>query len=315
MPLLGLGTWKSSPGEVKAAVIAAIEQGYRHIDCAAIYGNEKEIGEALKECFDRGLVKREDLFITSKLWASKSHPELVRSACEKTLADLQLSFMDLYLIHWPFFFSQDTTALPPKPEQALGYDPAQYLAVWREMEKLVDAGLTKHIGTSNASAKKLSELLPQARIQPAANQVESHPYLAQQRLKKFFDENRIVLTAYSPLGSPDRPGVADTDPKPLADPVVKTLAERLGATPAQIVLAFQIKRGAVAIPKSTNPDRIKQNYDSLVVGERLSEADMTALLSLDGKGRLIQGKAFVSSRQPTPQDLWDEDWEKENVSL
>jgi alcohol dehydrogenase (NADP+) len=317
MPLLGLGTWKSSPGEVKAAVVSAIEGGYRHLDCAAVYGNEKEIGAALEECFSRGLVKRKDLFITSKLWASKCQPESVKAACEKTIADLKCGYLDLYLIHWPFFFTPDAS-FPPTKEQNKGYVRENYLAVWKEMEKLVDAGLTKHIGTSNASVKKLSELLPNVRIQPAVNQVESHPYLAQLRLKKYCDEHHIVLTAYSPLGSPDRPGdpaVKDLDPKPLADPVVKAIADAHGCSPAQVLLAFQMKRGVVTIPKSTNPERLRQNLDSCKLIEKLSKDEMKQLTALDGKARLIKGMAFTSTLQPTWEDLWDVKWEEENVAL
>jgi alcohol dehydrogenase (NADP+) len=176
MPALGLGTWKSAPGDVKKAVIEAIKIGYRHIDCAAIYGNEKEIGEAFTECFEIGIVKREELWVTSKLWNDSHKAEDVRPALEKTLSDLGLDYLDLYLMHWPVAFRKGIVF----PENDEGYIPLSEVPIaetWRAMQDVQKIGLTKHIGTSNFSSKKLQHLIDLGGQGPEMNQVELHPYL------------------------------------------------------------------------------------------------------------------------------------------
>ena len=345
MPQIGLGTWKSEPGAVRAAVIAAIEAGYRHIDCAAAYGNEGEVGAGLADVIERGIVRREDLFITSKLWATKSHPDEVAGALAKTLSDLRTPYVDLYLVHWPFFLAKGTT-FPPPDDARLGYSPAAFLAVWRKMEELVDSGLARHIGTSNMSARKLAALLPgegarrpvggvwprpyhmhspaaasssaaaaatDARVPPAVNQVELHPFLPQQRLLDWCTARRIVLTAYSPLGSPDRPArlVSESDPVPLSDPTVARIAAEHGVSPGQVLLRWAVQRGTVAIPKSVTPARIAQNLQGVFSGWALSPGDLAALAELDrggAGGRIVKGAPFARPRQAW-EDLWDEDFD------
>lgn len=300
-PSLGLGTWNSAPGEVRAAVTAALESGYRHIDCAAGYGNENEVGDAIADVISRGVCKREDIFVTSKLWVLSNFPEKVVAACDKTLADLKLSYVDLYLVHW--HAAVKGTAFPPAQEDLVAYTPERYLAVWREMEKLVDAGKVKSIGCSNHSVRKLTELLPACRIRPAANQVESHPYLAQPELKAFCEANNIVLIAYSPLGSPARPArLNDGEPAPLHDAVVAEIAGRLGVTASQVLLRWSLQRGVAVIPKSVTPSRIVENFN--VWGFVLGAEDMAALNALDKNMRLLKGKAFWTAGE-TYESFWD----------
>jgi alcohol dehydrogenase (NADP+) len=205
MPAIGLGTWKAAPGEVGAAVRSALQLGYRHIDCAAIYGNEAEIGAALHAALQQGGLAREQLWITSKLWNDCHEPGQVRPALERTLADLQLSWLDLYLIHWPVAHRPGVLM----PSAAADQIPLERLPLhhtWAAMEELVDAGLVRRIGVSNWSAAKLAALLPHCRIRPAVNQVERHPWLQQGELLSFCRGQGITLTAYSPLGSPERAG-------------------------------------------------------------------------------------------------------------
>lgn len=308
MPTVGLGTWQSPPGAVKAAVINAIEAGYRHIDCARFYGNESEIGEGLADVISRGVVKREDVFVTSKLWAMDSHPDEVQGALSKTLSDLQTPYLDLYLIHWPFFIAKGAPTFPPPEEWRLGYTPEQYLAVWRELEGAVDRGLVKHIGTSNMTARKLEALLAQARIRPAVNQIELHPALAQQRLVDWCLRRGIAVTAYMPLGSPDRPPrmIAEGDPSLLTDPVVIGIAEAHGVTPGQVLIRWAVQRGTIPIPKSVTPARIAQNLD--VFRWTLTPEDMAALGRLDVHHRYVKGHPSMRGTQ-TWQDLWDEDYD------
>jgi alcohol dehydrogenase (NADP+) len=306
MPLVGLGTWQSPAGAVKLAVIAAIEAGVRHIDCAAAYGNEKEVGEGIADVVARGLVKREDLFVTSKLWPTRCHPDEVASALEQTLSDLKLDWLDLYLIHWPFFLTKGSV-FPAPVENRLGYDAARYAAVWREMEAAVNAGKTRSIGTSNASAKKLAELLKTCTIRPAVNQVESHPFLSQRKELAWAQAHGIVVTAYSPLGSPDRPArlVAEGDPAPLFDETVLAIAAKHGRGAAQVLIRWQVQRGVVAIPKSVTPARIRSNFD--VFSFALDADDLARLAALDRGHRLVKGLQWLREGE-TWESLWDTDF-------
>ncbi|KAL6616375.1 hypothetical protein ACP70R_038645 [Stipagrostis hirtigluma subsp. patula] len=232
MPSVGLGTWQSAPGAVGDAVYAAVKAGYRHVDCARDYGNEKEVGLALKKLFEEGVVKRQDLFITSKLWCDHHAAEDVPEALNQSLDDLQLDYLDLYLIHWPFGLKKGTSLFNPE-----NYVLPDIPSTWGAMEKLYDAGKARAIGVSNFSSKKLSDLLAVARVPPVVNQVECHPGWQQTKLHSFCQSSGVHLTAYSPLGSS---GTAWVNSNVLEEPVIVSVAETLGKTPAQVALRWNI---------------------------------------------------------------------------
>ncbi len=307
MPILGLGTWKSDPGQVYDAVRVALKAGYRHIDCAPIYGNEAEVGEALSDAFDDGIVSRDELWITSKLWNDAHAPEDVRPALQATLDDLQIDSLDLYLMHWPVALTPGCT-MPDTPDDILAPEELPLSTTWAAMEKLVDDGLTHHIGVSNFSVPKLKRLLDAADRSPEMNQVELHPYLPQPELLAFADEHDIHLTAYSPLGSKDRPeGMkAEDEPLLLEDPTIAEVAERHDASPAQVLLSWALHRGTATIPKSTTPAHIRENLAAAELS--LTQEDMNAIAELDRNRRYVPGRAWTVSGSPyTQASLWDED--------
>ncbi|MFA5954495.1 MAG: aldo/keto reductase [Patescibacteria group bacterium] len=283
LPRLGLGTWKSEPGKVGAAVTHAITNcGYRHIDSAAIYGNEKEIGEALSKLFTTKTITREELFVTSKLWNNMHKKERVRMACEKTLKDLQLDYLDLYLMHWGVAMPESGQSFDE--EGLLVTEKTSIRETWEAMEELVDAGLVRSIGVANFTAPMLLDLLSYARVLPAMNQIELHPYIQQPELVQFCTERGIQVTAYSPLGSrgnTEKRGL----PSPLDDATIISLAKQHNKTPAQIALRWAIQRKTIPIPKSVTPKRIKENYD--VYDFELSESDMQAIRQIDKNMRFI----------------------------
>lgn len=305
MPQLGLGTWKSEPGEVYTAVKIAIKEGYRHIDCAFIYGNEKEIGDAIAECISKGLVKREDLWITSKLWNDSHAKKDVLPALQRTLADLQLDYLDLYLIHWPVAIKKGLT-YPRSGADMVALDKLPISETWKGMEDLVDKGLTRHIGVSNFSIKKLEKLLDGARIKPEMNQVECHPYFQQRDLLAFCMANGVHFTAYAPLGSGDRPEEikAEDEPKLLEDPVIRKIANAHKVSTAQVLISRALHRGISVIPKSVNPSRISQNFQAREL--ELSDSDMKAIDKLDRNYRFLDGKLWTQKGSPyTQESLWD----------
>lgn len=286
MPLVGLGTWKSSPGQVKTAVSYALEIGYRHIDCASGYSNEHEIGEALHEKIQTNkCIKREDIFITSKLWNTKHHPDDVEPACRKTLADLQVDYLDLYLMHWPMAFERGSIMMPINEDGTVRYADTDYKDTWKAMEKLVEKGWVKALGLSNFNARQIDDLLSTVTHRPVVNQIECHPYLNQSKLVDHCTKRRIVVTAYSPLGSSDRPWARPDDPKLLEDPRILEIAKKYGKSPAQVIIRWQLQREVVCIPKSTTPSRIKENIE--VFDFILAEEDMQQIDSFDCNGRLI----------------------------
>ncbi|XP_017764961.1 PREDICTED: aldose reductase-like [Eufriesea mexicana] len=284
VPAFGLGTWKSKPGEVTEAVKFAIDAGYRHIDGAYVYGNEKEVGAAIKAKINEGIVKREDLFITSKLWNTYHKPELVEPAIKRTLADLGLEYLDLYLIHWPVAFKEGDALMPKNADDTVALSDVDYVDTWKAMETLVSKGLTKNIGVSNFNSQQLDRLLKNCTIKPVTNQIECHPYLNQRKLSEFCKRNNILITAYSPLGSPDRPWAKPDDPKLLDDKKLGELAKKYKKTPAQVLIRYQLDRGHIVIPKSVTKSRIDQNID--VFDFKLSPEDIEYIDTFDCNGRI-----------------------------
>ena len=277
VPSFGLGTWKSEPGKVYEAVLEAIKVGYRHIDCAPIYENEKEVGAAIRKAIERGLVKREELWVTSKLWNSYHARHDVSKGLEKSLIDLKLDYLDLYLMHWPVAQRAGST-FPESVDDLLSLEDVPLAETWQGMEALAKKGLVRHIGVSNFGIRNLSSLLDDAAILPAVNQVETHPYLQQNDLQAFCKENGISITAYSPLGSSDRPDFIRRQDEPvlLKDQVIGNLAQANDCTPAQILIAYALERGNIVIPKSTHAGRILENYRAQNVAldrEAISQID------------------------------------------
>ena len=305
MPLFGLGTWKSEKGQVFNAVLEALRLGYRHIDCAAIYMNENEIGEALSKAFSDGLVKREDLWITSKLWNTEHQSEYVAAALNRTLSDLKLDYLDLYLIHWPVVIRPGVLS-PKAPEDFLGLEEVPIKETWGALTDSLKKGLTKHIGVSNFSVKELKGMLD-FEILPEMNQIELHPLLQQKEMLGFCSEHGIGLTAYSPLGSKDRPTglVKKDEPSLLENAVIGKIAKAYSCSPAQILISWAISRGTGVIPKSVNPERLRQNFEAASI--ELSENNMNEIAQLDKHYRYIDGSFWVmEGNSYTLKNLWDE---------
>lgn len=306
MPALGLGTWKSKPGEVGAAVREALRIGYRHLDCAAIYGNEAEVGAALAASFDEGEVSRDELWVTSKLWNNRHAAADVQPALEQTLADLRLDHLDLYLIHWPVALRRDVVS-PSGPADFLPLAELPLSETWRAMEDLREAGLARHVGVSNFSVAKLAALHETARTPPEMNQVELHPYLQQTELVEWCQAHGTGVTAYSPLGSRDRPASlkAANEPDLLVDATIASIAGQYGATPAQVLLAWALARGTAVIPKSVDPGRLAQNLAAAQL--ELSDEDLERIAELDRARRYVTGAFWAVEGGPyTLANLWDE---------
>ncbi|KAK9522691.1 hypothetical protein VZT92_019139 [Zoarces viviparus] len=286
MPMVGLGTWKSAPGQVKQAVLEALDCGYKHIDCAAAYSNEQEVGEALAIRVGPGkTLRREEVFITSKLWNTKHDPEDVEEACRTTLAHLGLSYLDLYLMHWPMAFQRGKELMPRREDGSICYSDTHYRDTWAALESLVDKGLVKAIGLSNFNARQTDDIINMARHKPVVNQVECHPYLSQADLLSHCRSVAVCVTAYSPLGSGDRPWASPDEPSVLQDPGLAAIAKRYQKTPAQLILRWNVQRGVVCIPKSVTPSRIQQNLQ--VFDFSLSEDDMKLIETFNRNERFI----------------------------
>jgi diketogulonate reductase-like aldo/keto reductase len=255
MPALGFGSLIPDALATKKAIKTALEVGFRHLDCAERYRNEDAVGEAMQEAFKAGAVRREDIFVTTKLWNNNHRPERVKPAFEASRRRLQLDYVDCYLIHTPFAF-QPGDEQDPKDERGRAiYDSGVTLVeTWRALERLVDDGQCKSIGLSDITLEKLQEIVAAARIKPAVVEVESHPYHPQWELLDFCRQHGIVLLAFAALGH-------GMEPKLLENPVITTIAQRVGKTPAQVVLAWAIQRGTALLTTSTKPSQIQENFE------------------------------------------------------
>jgi diketogulonate reductase-like aldo/keto reductase len=316
MPAIGLGTFGSdhiSGEEMAAAVKGAIQVGYRHLDCASVYGNEDRIGAALQEVFGQGL-RREELWVASKLWNDKHAEDDVIASCRKSLADLRLDHLDMYLVHWPFpNFHPPGCSVESRSPGARPYIHESFLKTWRQMERLVGMGLVRHIGTSNMTIPKLKLLLRDASIKPAVNEMELHPHFQQPELFDFVRANGMEPIGYCPIGSPNRPPRDRTpdDTVDIEDPVIGAIAERLGVHPAVVCVKWAIERGQTPIPLSIKRRNYLANLQAAVT-EPLTGAEMRAIAGIDRNCRLIKGQVFLWKENQSWEDLWDPDGEIES---
>ncbi|XP_022776536.1 non-functional NADPH-dependent codeinone reductase 2-like [Durio zibethinus] len=299
IPRLGLGTASEGPlgasvEIVKEAILQAIKHGYRHFDTAPIYQTEKLLGEAISDALRLGLIKsRDELFITSKLWCSDAHHDRVLPALQKTLNNLKLEYLDLYLIHWPVSVrSGDQYELPIKKEDIVPIDPK---SVWEAMEQCEELGLTKSIGVSNFSCKKLQTILSTAKIPPVVNQVEMNPMWQQKKLRKFCEEKGIRIMAYSPLGAANR--VMECE-------LLKEIAQAKGKSIAQVCLRWAYEEGVCVLVKSFNKERMKENLD--IFNWKLSREE-SHKISLLPQRKGFTGEGFISDDGPykSLEQLWD----------
>ena len=313
IPAVGLGTYGSdrfSAEQIAEAVKGAIAVGYRHIDCAAVYGNEHLIGESLQAAIHAG-VKREELWVTSKVWNDMHGDGDVLISCAKSLKDLKLDYLDLFLVHWPFpNYHAPGVSVDSRDPNARPYIHEEYMKVWRQMERLVELGLVKHIGTSNMSIPKLKLLLRDAKIKPACNEMELHPHFQQPELFKFVVDNGIVPIGFCPIGSPTRPDrdKTEADTVDIEDPVIVKIAQRHKVHPAVICVKWAVQRGQIPIPFSIHRHEYLSNLMSAVT-DPLTDEEMAEIATIDRNCRLIKGQVFLWESAKGWEDLWDLDGE------
>lgn len=306
MPAIGLGTFGSDhvpAGEVAEAVAGALEVGYRHFDCASVYGNEAEIGRVLKG-FPRG-----QLWVTSKLWNDKHAPEDVLASCQRSIEDLQVEHLDMYLVHWPFPNHHDPGVdVTSRSAHARPYVHEEFMATWRAMEALVDKGLVRHIGTSNMTIPKMELVLRDARIPPAVNEMELHPHFQQPEFFSYLVGKGVQPVGFCPIGSPERPERDKTpdDSVDIEDPLLVRIANAHGVHPAVVCVKWAVQRGQVPIPFSTKRDHYEANLDA-VASDPLTQEEMRAIANIDRGNRLIKGHVFLWRDGQAWEDLWDLD--------
>lgn len=310
MPIVGLGTFGSdryTNQEIADAVKAAIRMGYRHIDCAEVYQNEKEIGAAIAEVIAEGVVSRDELWITGKVWNNR-HRE-VEQSCRESLDDLGIDYFNLYLVHWPFpnyhapFASPDDRNPDSQP-----FSVDEYMDTWRQMEGLVDKGLVKNIGTSNMTIAKFKATLPLMQILPVANEMELHPCFQQPELFDYVVSKQIQPIGFSPIGSPRRPerDRTEDDAIDIDHPVVQKIAKRLDVHPAVVCIKWGIQRGQVTIPFSVKSAQMFANLQASVQ-DLLTTEEMSQMETADCNSRLIKGQVFLWEGASGWEDLWDLD--------
>ncbi len=310
IPCIGMGTFGSdrfTPAQVSAAVAGAIRCGYRLFDCASVYGNEDLIGPVFAEAIQSGTVRREELFITSKVWNDMHGRGDVLLSCAKTLKDLRVDYLDIYFVHWPFpnYHAPGCDGDSRNPDST-PFDPEKYITTWRQMERLVDMGLTRYLGMSNMTIPKLEAVLPHCRIQPALIEMELHPSLQQPELYDYCSSRGIQPVGFCPIGSPSRPE-RDKTPDDIADtemPEVISIAQAHGVHPAVVCLKWAAQRGQIPIPFSVKAEQYVSNLRA-VVEDPLTDAEMETLQKADKNCRLIKGQVFLWAGASGWEDLWD----------
>ncbi|XP_046489171.1 aldo-keto reductase family 1 member B1-like isoform X1 [Neodiprion pinetum] len=283
----------SKPNEVTQAVKDAIDIGYRHIDGAHLYANEKEIGEAVRAKIQQGVIKREDIFITGKLWNTFHRPGAVEPSLRRTLEDLGVEYIDLYLIHWPMSYKEGSNFQPKDANGKLVYADYDYVDTWKAMEEVYEKGLVKNIGVSNFNEEQLERVLKAGKIKPVTNQIECQPYLGQFKLSEYCKSKGIVVTAFRPLGRPDSTVIKKGEPTLLEDNRIIRLSKKYNKTPAQVLLRYQIDRGHVVIPKSVSKSRLKENFD--IFDFELSKEDVELINSCDCNKRFCPMSDAIDS--------------------
>ncbi len=312
IPTVGLGTFgsdKYTPEQVSDAVYGAIKSGYRLIDCAAVYQNEDKIGEVLSKVLKEGKIKREELFVTSKVWNDMHAPGNVLKSCQKSLQDLQLDYIDLFFVHWPFpnYHAPGCDGDSRNPDSR-PFSIEEFMSTWKQCEELVDKGLVRFIGMSNMTIPKLEAVLPLCRIQPAALEMECHPSFQQQELFDYALEHQIQPIGYCPIGSPSRPerdrtseDVADTQMQEILE-----IAANHNIHPAMVCLKWAVQRGQIPIPFSVKEPQYISNL-KCTTEDSLTEAEMQQIAALDKNCRLIKGQVFLWEGAKSWEDLWDLD--------
>lgn len=308
IPMVGLGTFGSdrySNEEIANAVKVAIRMGYRHIDCAAVYQNEKEIGAAIAELMAEGTVTREDLWITGKVW-NDCHREVEKS-CRESLNDLGIDYFNLYLVHWPFpNYHAPGVGPDARNPDSKPFSVEEYMDTWTQMETLVDKGMVKNIGTSNMTIPKFEATLPLMRILPAANEMELHPCFQQPELFNYVTGQGIQPIGFSPVGSPRRPerDRTEEDAVDVEHPVVTKIADRLKVHPAVVCIKWGVQRGQIIIPFSVKPEQLLANLEASFK-DPLSADEMEEMKTVDCNSRLIKGQVFLWEGANGWEDLWD----------
>lgn len=312
IPCIGMGTFGSdrfTPEQVSGAVAGAIRCGYRLFDCASVYGNEHLIGDVFQEAFDEGVVKREELFITSKVWNDMHGKGDVLLSMAKSLKDLKLDYLDVYFVHWPFanYHAPGCDGDSRNPDST-PFSVDAFVATWRQMEKLVDMGLTRHIGMSNMTIPKLEAVLPHCRIKPSLIEMELHPSFQQPELYDYCVAHGIQPIGFSPIGSPTRPD-RDKTPDDIADiemPEVVEVAKAHNIHPAVVCLKWAVQRGQIPIPFSIREPEFVSNL-RCTTEDPLTDAEMAKIASADKNCRLIKGQVFLWEGANDWTDLWDLD--------
>uniref|UniRef100_A0A915IAE4 NADP-dependent oxidoreductase domain-containing protein n=1 Tax=Romanomermis culicivorax TaxID=13658 RepID=A0A915IAE4_ROMCU len=285
IPQIGLGTWQCKSNEVEKVIETAIQVGYRHLDCAPIYGNEAQIGSTLNKIFESETVVREELFITSKIWSTFHSFKNATICLEKILKDLQLECLDLCLIHWPMGYQEGGESFPKDEYGKPAYSDVDYLETWRALENASKLGKVKSIGLSNFNESQIGRILENCTIQPANLQIECHPYMDQSHLIDYCKSQGIVVTSYGPLSSPANMFRQSSDPSLFDEPVLRSLAQKHSKTIPQIVLKWHIQRGVCAIPKSTKREHLIENLN--IWDFELSNEDMALINGINKSWRIV----------------------------